>query len=51
MLMQFIQIIMVGGILFFVIELKLNPVNGGNNVAQLFLELLCEHPYYRINVV
>jgi hypothetical protein len=50
LLMQFIQIIMVGGILFLVIELNLYLETRGNNRAQLFLELLCEHPY-KINLV
>lgn len=48
--MQFIQIIMVGGIMFFVIKVKLYLDSEGNNLAQLFLELLCEHPH-RINLV
>ncbi|KAM6497443.1 hypothetical protein JOM56_007916 [Amanita muscaria] len=34
------EIIMVGGILFFVIELKLYLDSGGNNLSQLFLKLL-----------
>jgi hypothetical protein len=33
---------MVGGTLFFVIELKLYPPDD-NNFAQLFLELLCAY--------
>ena len=33
-----IQLFMIGGIIFFVIELK----SGQDNVAQLFLELLCK---------
>lgn len=37
---------MVGGILFFVIELKLYLDSGTKNLAQLFLELLCEHSPY-----
>ena len=37
---------MVGGILFFVIELKLLLDPGGNNLTQVFLELLCEMPLY-----
>ena len=48
--MQFIQIIMVGGTLFVVIELKPYLETGASNRAQLFLELLGEHPY-RINLV
>ena len=36
-----IQLFMIGGIIFFVIELKLG-YEGHDNVAQLFLELLCK---------
>ena len=36
-----IQLFMIGGIIFFVVELKFN-YKGGYNVAQLFLELLCK---------
>ena len=33
---------MIGGILFFVVEFKLNCPNN-DNLAQLFLELLCAY--------
>jgi hypothetical protein len=36
-----IQLFMIGGILFFVIEMKLH-YDGQDNLAQLFLELLCK---------
>ena len=36
-----IQLFMMGGIIFFVIELKLGH-EGEGNMAQLFLELLCK---------
>ena len=36
-----IQLFMMGGIIFFVIELKLGH-EGEGNIAQLFLELLCK---------
>jgi hypothetical protein len=36
-----IQLFMIGGILFFVIEMKLG-YEGQDNVARLFLELLCK---------
>jgi len=36
-----IQLLMIGGILFFVIELKLGCL-AQDNIAQLFLELLCK---------
>jgi hypothetical protein len=35
------QLFMIGGILFFVIEMKLG-FEGKDNVVQLFLELLCK---------
>jgi hypothetical protein len=37
---ELLQVIMIGGILFFVIESKLNKPSS-NNLAQLFLEFLC----------
>jgi hypothetical protein len=37
---KLLQIVMIGGILFFVIEAKLGMPTS-NNLAQLFLELLC----------
>jgi hypothetical protein len=36
-----IQLFMIGGIIFFVIEMKLG-YEGQDNVARLFLELLCK---------
>jgi hypothetical protein len=36
-----VQLFMIGGILFFVIEMKLG-YEGQDNVARLFLELLCK---------
>jgi hypothetical protein len=36
-----IQLFMIGGILFFVIEMKLGH-EGQDNITQLFLELLCK---------
>jgi hypothetical protein len=36
-----VQLFMIGGILFFVIEMKLG-YGGRDNIAQLFLELLCK---------
>ena len=41
-----VQLFMIGGILFFVIEMKLG-YGGRDNIAQLFLELLCmpEFPF------
>lgn len=36
-----VQLFMIGGVLFFVIEMKLG-CEGQDNVAQLFLELLCK---------
>ena len=35
---------MIGGILFFVIELKFS-YQGKNNIAQLFLKLLCKYKF------
>ena len=37
---KLLQVIMIGGILVFVIEVKLGKPSS-NNLAQLFLELLC----------
>jgi hypothetical protein len=37
---KLLQVVMIGGILFFVIEAKLDRPSA-NNLAQLFLELLC----------
>ena len=36
-----VQLFMIGGVLFFVVEMKLG-YEGQDNVAQLFLELLCK---------
>jgi hypothetical protein len=37
---KLLQIVMIGGILFFIIEAKLGPPSN-NNLAQLLLKLLC----------
>jgi hypothetical protein len=37
---KLLQVIMIGGILFFVIEMKLETISG-NNLAQLFMEFKC----------
>ena len=47
---HFIQLFMIGGILFFVIELKL-LYEGKDNIAHLFLELLCESLVASLSVV
>lgn len=37
---KLLQVVMIGGILFFIIEAKLDKPSS-NNLAQLFLDLLC----------